>query len=104
MRFYLHVAGVSQGPGESITSYNLDKLKDLLQASSDGKGEKAMPLEEKVVRSLERELEEAIAGVVLRSGLQKLPLLPTRHTMHLMAKAAVAVYEAVADDERKYPR
>jgi len=34
-------------------------------------------------------------------GLRKLPLLPSRHTMHLMAKAAVAVYEAAVE---KYDR
>jgi hypothetical protein len=27
-------------------------------------------------------------------GLKKLPLLPSYHTIHLMAKAAVTVYEA----------
>ena len=32
--------------------------------------------------------------VIVEMGLKKLPLLPTRHTMHLMAKAAVTVYEA----------
>jgi hypothetical protein len=34
-------------------------------------------------------------------GLKKLPLLPARrHTMHLMAKAAVAVYEAAVENRR----
>jgi hypothetical protein len=33
-------------------------------------------------------------------GLKKLPLLPSRHTMHLMAKAAVTVYEAAVDNQR----
>ena len=28
----------------------------------------------------------------------KLPLLPSRHTMHLMAKAAVTVYEAAVEN------
>jgi len=31
-------------------------------------------------------------------GLKKLPLLPSQHTMHLMAKAAVTVYEAAVEN------
>ena len=58
------------------------------------------PTDEKTVRKLEREIEEAIAGVVIRLGLRKLPLLPSQHTMHLMAKAAVAVYESAVDNQR----
>lgn len=52
-------------------------------------------MDQKTVRKLEQELEEAIAQViVVKMGLKKLPLLPNRQTMHLMAKAAAAVYEA----------
>jgi hypothetical protein len=53
-------------------------------------------MEQKTVRKLERELEEAIAQViVVKMGLKKLPLLlPNRQTMQMMAKAAAAVYEA----------
>jgi hypothetical protein len=58
-------------------------------------------MDEKTVGSLERELEEAIAEVIVRMGLKKLPLLPARRTMHLMAKAAVAVYEAVVDEDQR---
>jgi hypothetical protein len=36
----------------------------------------------------------------MKMGLQKLPLLPSHHTMHLMAKAAVAVYEAAVEKNR----
>ena len=54
----------------------------------------------KTVRKLERELEQAIAVIVIRLGLRKLPLLPAQHTRHLMAKAAVAVYEAAAENQR----
>lgn len=57
-------------------------------------------MEPKVVRKLEQELEDAIAEVIVRMGLKKLPLLPTRHTMHLMAKAAVTVYEAAIENQR----
>jgi hypothetical protein len=58
-------------------------------------------MDPKSVEKLEAEIEEAIAKVVLKMGLKKLPLLPARHTFQMMAKAAVAVYEAVAEDERK---
>ena len=54
-------------------------------------------MDQKIVAKLEREIEKAIAGVIIRLGLKKLPLLPSQKTMHLMAKAAVAVYEAEVD-------
>ena len=59
------------------------------------------PIDERTVRKLERELEEAIAGVVARLGLRRLPLVPSQQTMHLMAKAAVSVYEAAVDSQRE---
>lgn len=57
-------------------------------------------MDHKAVERLERELEEAIAQVIVHMGLKKLPLLPARHTMHLMAKAAVAVYESAVENYR----
>ena len=57
-------------------------------------------MDEKTVGKLERELEEAIAAVVARLGLRRLPLLPSRQTMHLMSKAAVAVYESAVENQR----
>jgi hypothetical protein len=57
-------------------------------------------MDQKVVGKLEREIELAIAGVVARLGLKKLPLLPSHRTLRLMARAAVAVYEeAVASPD-----
>jgi hypothetical protein len=32
-------------------------------------------------------------------GLRRLPLLPSHQTVQMMAKAAVAVYEAVVDSD-----
>lgn len=55
-----------------------------------------MEMEPKTVEKLEEKIEEAIAEVVVKMGLKKLPLLPNRRTRHLMAKAAVTVYEAAA--------
>jgi hypothetical protein len=55
-------------------------------------------MDEKTVGKLARQLEEAIAQVIVGMGLKKLPLLPDRPTMHLMAKAAVAVYEAAVEN------
>lgn len=57
-------------------------------------------MEPKVVHKLEQELEDAIAEIIVRMGLKKLPLLPTHHTMHLMAKAAVTVYETAVENQR----
>lgn len=57
-------------------------------------------MDQKTVSKLEEKIEEAIAEVILRMGLNKLPLLPARHTMHQMAKAAVSVYEAVVESRK----
>jgi MinD-like ATPase involved in chromosome partitioning or flagellar assembly len=57
-------------------------------------------MDEKTVRKLEWQLEKAIAEVILDMGMRKLPLLPSQPTMHLMAKAAVSVYEAAAENHR----
>lgn len=55
-------------------------------------------MEAHLVRKLEEEISEAIAVIMLRrsKGFEA-PLVPSQRTMHLMAKAAVAVYEAVAE-------
>jgi len=60
-------------------------------------------MDHKIVDRLEREIEQAITKVVMRLGLKNIPLLPSQRTMHLMAKAAVAVYEAAAEgrDDRQ---
>ena len=58
-------------------------------------------MEQKVVRKLEEEIEDAVAGVIVGIGLKKLPLLPSRQTMHLMAKAAVTVYEAAVENQHR---
>lgn len=52
-------------------------------------------MEKRTVGKLERELEKAIIDVICRMGLKKLPLLPDHNSIRQMAKAAVAVYEAV---------
>jgi len=49
-------------------------------------------MESKIVEKLEEKIEEAIAAIMVKMGLKKLPLLTSHHTMHLMAKAAVTVY------------
>jgi hypothetical protein len=55
-------------------------------------------MDEKSVAKLEDKIEEAVAEVIVKMGLKRLPLLPSRQTMHLMAKAAVAVYEAAVEN------
>ena len=55
-------------------------------------------MDPKPVCKLEEKIEEAIGGVIAKMGLKKLPLLPSHHTIQMMAKAAVAVYEASAED------
>jgi MinD-like ATPase involved in chromosome partitioning or flagellar assembly len=58
-------------------------------------------MDPKTVEKLEEKVEEAIAEVVVHMGLKKLPLLPSRHTIQMMAKAAVAVYEAAVENQRR---
>ena len=58
---------------------------------------------QKVVRKLEKKIEDAVAEVIVGMGLKRLPLLPSRQTMHLMAKAAVTVYEAAVENQRERP-
>jgi hypothetical protein len=61
-------------------------------------------MEQKIVRKLEGEIEDAVAEVVSRLGLRHLPLLPSQQTMHLMAKAAVTVYEAAVESHQESER
>jgi len=56
-------------------------------------------MDQKSVEKLERKIEEAIAEIIVKMGVRKLPILPSRHTMQLMAKAAVAVYEAAVEKD-----
>ncbi len=60
-------------------------------------------MEPKTVHKLEKKLYEAIADVICEMGLRKLPLLPSQHTMEMMAKAAAAVYEAAVENFRPPP-
>ena len=55
-------------------------------------------MDEKTVRKLEKRIETAVFEVVSDMGLKRLPLLPSQQTMHLMAKAAVAVCEAAVEN------
>lgn len=55
-------------------------------------------MEQKIVKKLEAEIEEAIAEVIMKMGLKRLPLLPSQQTMHLMSKAAVTVYETAVEN------
>jgi len=56
-------------------------------------------MEAKTIEKLEKQIEQALAEVIVGMGLKRLPLLPSRHTLHLMAKAAVTVYEAAAEQQ-----
>jgi len=61
-----------------------------------------MPLEPKTVRKLQKKLEDAIAEVIVVDlGLKHLLLLPDRHTIQMMAKAATAVYEAALENSEQ---
>ncbi len=58
-------------------------------------------MDPKAVEKLEAKIEAAVAEVIVNMGLKKLPLLPARHTFQMMAKAAVAVYEAAVENRRR---
>jgi hypothetical protein len=56
-------------------------------------------MDPKTVETLEGKIEDAVAKIIMKRGVKKLPLLPSQQTMHLMAKAAVAVYEAAVEND-----
>ncbi len=58
------------------------------------------PLDPRTVKKLENEIETAIAEIIMKLGLKRLPLLPSHKTMHLMSKAAAAVYETAVENQR----
>lgn len=58
-----------------------------------------MEMDGATVATLEEAVENAIAEAIRNLGRKKLPLLPDRRTMHLMAKAAVTVYEAAVEKQ-----
>jgi MinD-like ATPase involved in chromosome partitioning or flagellar assembly len=58
-------------------------------------------MDPKTVHKLEKKLCEAIADVICDLGPKKLPLLPSQHTMEMMAKAATAVYEAAVEEHER---
>ena len=60
-----------------------------------------MNLDQRTVAQMEQELLEAIVKVIVSMGLKRLPLLPSHHTMHLMAKAATAVYESAVENNQE---
>ncbi len=57
-------------------------------------------MDQRTVERLEDKIEDAIAEVIVSLGLKRLPSLPSRHTIQMMAKAAVAVYEAATESQR----
>ena len=57
-------------------------------------------MEQRIVRELETNIEAAVADVMRRQGSGDLPLRPSRRTLHLMAKAAVTVYETAVENAR----
>ena len=57
-------------------------------------------LDEKTVDKLEDQFMQAMVEIIMKMGLKKLPLLPSHQTLHLMAKAAVTVYEAAVENSR----
>ncbi len=60
-------------------------------------------MDQKIVKKLETEIEKAIAEIIMKMGLKRLPLLPSHKTMHLMSKAAVTVYETAVENQREPP-
>lgn len=55
-------------------------------------------MDQKAVRALEEDLESAILNVMMRGvKARRVPMLPSHRTIHLMAKAAVVVYETAVE-------
>ncbi len=55
----------------------------------------------KSIEKLEHELEVAIAELLERLESRRFPPNPSSLTVHLMAKAAASVYEAVIESQRE---
>lgn len=58
-------------------------------------------MDQKIVKQLESEIEEAIAEVIKKLGSKRLPVLPSHQTLHLMSKAAVTVYETAVENQSR---
>ncbi len=58
-------------------------------------------MDSKTVEKLEAKTEDAIAEIMQKIGVRKLPISPVRRTLHLMAKAAVTVYEAAVENQSR---
>ena len=56
-------------------------------------------MDQEVVHRLEQDIARAIFDVIEQKSATGFPYVPSHRTMHLMAKAAVSVYEAVAEYE-----
>lgn len=54
-----------------------------------------------LVEKLEQVVEQAIADALTSKKLKRLPLKPRAEVAHLMAKAAVAVYEGVVEGRKE---
>jgi hypothetical protein len=55
-------------------------------------------MDQKAVTALEGDIEGAILGVIMKGVKgRRIPLLPSHRTIHLMAKAAVVVYETAVE-------
>ena len=54
-------------------------------------------MDQRTVSWLEKEVEDSIADAIKKTGSTRLPASPTQRTIHLMAKAAVTVYEAAVE-------
>lgn len=51
-------------------------------------------MKKRSLTALQRSIEDAIAENAMRLGLKRLPLLPSRAVIRLMAEAAISVYAA----------
>ena len=55
-------------------------------------------MDPRIVEKLKERISDAVARFIVDMGLKRLPLLPTQRTILLMAKAAVAAYEAAVEN------
>ena len=60
-------------------------------------------MDPRTVEALEDEIQQAIMKIVVKWNLKRLPLLPDQRTFHLMAKAAVTVYETAVQNAVRQP-
>ncbi len=90
----------ASSPERDASAGRYDLLHEADESESLGTNaiDKVPFMDQKVVSALEEDIEGAILGLITKGVKgRRIPLLPSHQTIHLMAKAAVVVYETAVE-------